>query len=119
MPKPGVHTPITDEEAMEWVQRMLFRHPEPGATISARSWKEFLTKHFEVERGYGPTVEQLMTSFRGVSVRFEVLPRFGISTFQRWTPRATYLGYRDIVTGRFISKATVVSRLEAGGYKLT
>lgn len=112
MPKAGVHTPITDAEAVEWVYRMMGKHPEPGATISASAWKEYLTKYFMEERGYEPSTEQLMASYGGVVTRFEVLPQIGISTFQRVTPKGTYLQYRDIPTGRFITVGEVAKRLE-------
>lgn len=112
MPKAGVHTPITDAEAVEWVYRMMAKHPEPGATISASAWRAYLTRYFEMEKGYTPSAEQLMASYGGVVTRFEVLPEVGVSTFQRVTTKGTYLQYRDILTGRFLTVGQVAKRLE-------
>lgn len=112
MPKAGVHTPITDAEAVEWVYRMLGKHPEPEATLTATGWYEYLTKYFKEERGYEPSAVQLAVSWGGVKTRFEVLPTVGVSTFQRVTPKGTYLQYRDVPTGKFITVGEVAKRLE-------
>jgi len=112
MPKPGEHTQIDDIEAMDWVQRMLRKHPEIEATTDMRSWFRFVERWMLEERGYRPTVAQLFRTWRGVEVLYEKLPQINI----RFEPVISRIGkpwrFRDLRTGIFLRPATVLERLQ-------
>lgn len=111
MPGPGVHTPITDEEAAAFAHRMLFRHPEISMTVPPVRWREYAARYFREEQGRDLGSKQWDIVGRGIDYIYERAPIAGVSVIPRWTPRATYFQYRDIATGRFISKAEAAARI--------
>lgn len=114
MTKPGTHTPIDDEEAMEIVRRILAKHPEGvRETANTLRWHQFINRVFDEDRGVGVTDAQSKMLDQGVMTTYEAIPELGIEPWVRYTPTSTYTTWRDATTGRFVSATEVGQRLFA------
>ena len=84
MPEVGQHTPISDEEAEEWVRRMVTGAEDLDMIYESEDWNMFVEAKFGLERGYGPYDTQTEVLGRG---RGELYGRlweagFKVSTFE-------------------------------------
>jgi len=107
MPRPGVHTPISDDEAEEWVRRMIGSEEDLGMTFGDTEWEEYVRSKIETERGYEPTDAQLR---RMGEIRGQIAGQVGYSTEYIFPERPWEAFFRDTATGQRLSRSDVVSR---------
>jgi len=107
---------VTDEDVLELVDR--FDIPLED-TVDVERLQKALAEKLEAA-GVGYVSADFLDRFQhGLSLKYEQLPEAGVSfkTFQRPSTRAHPGGwwqpvYRDVATGRFISRATVIERVK-------
>lgn len=108
MPRPGEHTPISDEEAEEMIKRFALETEDIEMLGSEVEWSEFVTSKLFTEKGYVPSAAQYR---RMDTVREMALKDVGF-TVERMFPREPWrVDYRDIPTGRFISRPEALYKL--------
>ncbi len=101
MTRKGAHTPITDDEAEEWVRRMIGSEEDLGMTFGSDEWEEFVRSKIEAERGYEPTDAQLR---RMGEVRGRIAEQVGYSTEYLRPDQPWLVRFRDTATGKFMSR---------------
>ena len=113
MPKPGTNTPISDEEAIEFANRMAtgdsLEESLDGAEAMRASgvWREFVADKLRDNRGVEPSNAVLNVLERGREGAYIDLPRIGITAeVVHPRPGVNQRVYRDS-RGRFTSAATV------------
>ncbi|GAI73417.1 unnamed protein product [marine sediment metagenome] len=102
MPEVGQHTPITDEEAEEWVRRMETSAEDLGMIYEDEDWDMFVEAKFGLERGYGPYDTQREVLGRGRTYLQQELAAGGFQVEYPITARPAEAHIRDLTTGRFI-----------------
>lgn len=108
MPRPGEHTPITDDEAEDMIRRFALETEDIEMLAGETEWAEFVTSKLFTEKGYVPSGAQYA---RMESVREMALKDIGFTT-ERMFPEAPWrIDYRDIATGRFISRPEALYKL--------
>ncbi len=106
MPKPGQHTPISDEEAEDWARRMIRDAEDLGQIWNADEWEDFTFMKLGIEKGSFPSPAARDVLLRGRSFVTGGLIEAGISTqivYPRPDKPQTVI--RDPL-GRFISWKT-------------
>jgi len=102
MPEVGQHTPITDEEAEEWVRRMVTSAEDLGMIYESEDWGMFVEAKFGIERGYAPYSTQEEVLGRGRSFLYGELAEAGFEVQYPIVARPAEAHIRDLTTGRFI-----------------
>lgn len=105
---PEIHTPISDDEAEEWVKRMLRSPEDAEQLLEDDMWMEYVSSKLLTERGYEPTADQLGRMWY---IRSEVTKVAGFTTEYPFPLAPTVPFYRDILTGRRLAGADAVSRV--------
>lgn len=103
MPEVGEHTPITDEEAEEWVRRMETSAEDLGMIYEDEDWDMFVEAKFGLERGYGPYDTQREVLGRGRTYLQQELAGAGFEVQYPIVARPAEAHIRDLTTGRFTS----------------
>lgn len=103
MPKPGQHTPISDEEAEEWARRMIRDAEDLDEIWDADEWEDFTFMKLGIEKGTFPSPAARDVLARGRSFLTGGLIEAGISTQVVYPrPGIPQTVIRDPL-GRFIS----------------
>jgi len=102
MPRVGEHTPITDEEAEEWVRRMTTSAEDLGMMAEDEDWDMFVDAKLGIERGYAPYDTQREVLQRGRSYLQQELSAAGFQVEYPIVARPAEAHIRDLTTGRFI-----------------
>jgi len=99
MTKPKVNTPISDEEAEEWAERMIDTEEDLGFTGDTTSWQEFVSSKLMAQTGLDATLAQLDRLSHIGSV---ISKQMGFRTEFHAITGVTM--FRDLTTGRFMSR---------------
>jgi len=95
------------DEAEELGRRMLRFEEEPDYLATEAEWRTFVATKIRLQRGYRPNEEQLN--------RLEMARKMIIETLQarpeRVPERIPPIRYRDLPTGRFISREDFMERV--------
>lgn len=103
MPKPGQHTPISDEEAEDWARRMVRDAEDLNEIWNADEWEEFTFLKLGIEKGSFPSPAARDVLARGRSFLTGELVEAGISTQVVYPlPGVPQTVIRDAL-GRFMS----------------
>ena len=114
MPKRGEHTPISDDDAMEMAIRFSRWEPQALDFEKARDWADYVRRVLH----YEPSIEQLMRSWEGRILWQREKTRLGFELARQFVRPGIYrLGFRDIATGRFISRTVAAERARNLGFK--
>jgi hypothetical protein len=117
MPKQGEHTPISDEEALEIVSRTISTGtPEEQvdavrSTVDWASWERFVEDRIGPRQSQPVTPPQMQVFRRGMGLMYETLPSLDLTYEQNLGRRGPRGRFRDSVTGRFVSRTDVASRI--------
>lgn len=103
MPKPGEHTPISDEEAEEMVRRMITTAEDLGQIYDMADWEDFVSSKLGTERGYDPYGTQYAVFERGRGKLIEQMAHAGFKVEYPIVGRPQEAHIRDLTTGRFVS----------------
>lgn len=104
---PEIHTPISDDEAEEWVRRMVTSPEDAEQLLADDEWLEFVSSKLLTERGFDASADQLGRMF---VIRREVTEAAGFRTEFPFPLAPTVPFYRDIATGRRLSTPDAASR---------
>jgi len=107
MPKPGQHTPISDEEAEDWATRMIRDAEDLDELWNADEWEEFTFLKLGFEKGTYPSPAARDVLARGRSFlagevmeagfKTEVVyPRPGIPQTVIRDPLGRFTGWSDV-----------------------
>ncbi len=111
MPKPGEHTPITDEEAEEWAKRMVRDAEDLDTLWDADEWEEFAFYKLGIEKGTFPSPAARDVLARGRSFLVSEVIEAGFSTQVLYPrPGVAQTVIRDAL-GRFSSVSAVKAAL--------
>ncbi len=105
---PKVNTPISDEAAEEWVQRMGTSVEDFGMTGSEEEWQEFVSSKLLTQQGYEPTEDQIN---RLTHIQPLVSAKLGYRTDFVEVKGIIQTRLRDTTTGQFISRESATYRL--------
>lgn len=105
---PKVNTPITDEEAEAWVQRMGTSVEDFGMTGDVDEWQEFVSSKLLTQQGYEPTEDQIN---RLVHIQPLVSAKLGYRTDFVEVKGIMQTRLRDVETGRFMSREDATYRI--------
>lgn len=113
MSKKGQHTPISDDEAEEWVRRMISSAEDLGKLSDWNEWTEFVTDKLYAGQHQDITSAQVDVFARGRAIVQQSLIEVSILpvTFIRRGVEVTAI--RDVVTGRFTSLTIAQQALTA------
>ena len=99
---------MADEDLEDWARRFVQEAEEAGLLADAEEWEAFVASKLYNELGYEPTEGQfrLMDAARGVAS-----PGLGFGTEYVTPGRPELASFRDLATGRFISRPDANYRL--------
>jgi len=95
------------DEAEEWGRRMITWEDEPDYLATEIEWRTFVATKIRLQRGYRATEEQL----RGLELARKMLIETLQARPERVPERIPPIRYRDLPTGRFISRAEFMGRV--------
>lgn len=118
MPHTKSHTPISDEEAIEFLERMMDTGNEQGdldavfATQSRGAWQEFVSDRLAIERGQDMTNAQFNVLNRGRILKFTELPTLGIQVSTFMSRGKMQTRFRNIASGQFMGRERILLILD-------
>lgn len=103
----------TDEEYLAWADAVTRDLEDIFESVDYDRWKDhYRSRYFGLSPDATLAESQLRGLWdKGIQRKFTSFPGAGISTWRRETPTAYYIQYRDVVTGRYLSRDDAMSKM--------